>query len=187
MLRFYTLFIFCLFLVHCKNDKDKVVVENTIVRKQNSKDYIDFKYDKVIAFASVNPMDYYGDDFNKKIDVKKIKDTISKTLNLNQIEILNNILSGRNNFTIDSVTTVADCFYPRHNIIFLNENKIVNHIAICFECNDIKSSKQPLASMGNFEEFFNSIGLKVFYNPIEHKGYYDSLKLSNKNIQNNTF
>lgn len=185
MFRFYILLILCLLLVNCKNDKDKIIIENKTIGKQNLKDYIDFKYDKVIAFASVDPMDSYDGDFNEKLDIKKFKDTISKTLNLSQIENLNDILSGRKNLAIDSVTTVADCFYPRHNIIFLNKNKIINHIAVCFECNDIKSSKHPLASMENFEEFFNSTGLKVFYNPIEHTEYYDSLKLSNKKNQIN--
>lgn len=180
MFKFFTLIIFCLFLINCKNDRQKKVGENLPIKKQNLKDYIDFKYDKVIAFASVNPMDYYGDDFNEKIDVKKFKDTISKTLNSTQIKDLNDILSGRKNQKIDSAAVAADCFYPRHNIIFIKDKKVISHIVVCFECNQIKSNKIPLASMENLEEFFNTIGLKVFYNPIEHKKYYDSLKLINK-------
>ena len=181
MFRFYILLI--LFLISCKKDKDKFVVENKTNEKQNLKDYIDFKYDKVIAFASVDPMDYYDDDFNEKIDVKKFKDTISKTLNATQIKNLNDILSGRKNLKIDSVTTVADCFYPRHNVIFLKDEKIINDIVVCFECNKIKSTKLPLANMYNLEKFFNSIGLKVFYNPLEHAEYYNYLKFTKKKKQ----
>lgn len=75
--------------------------ENQIVQKSYFNDYIDFEYDKVIAFASVQPMDYYGDDFDKKIDLAKFTDTISKTLNSTQIQDLNTILSGRKNNDAD--------------------------------------------------------------------------------------
>ncbi|WBV59342.1 hypothetical protein PFY12_09760 [Chryseobacterium camelliae] len=154
-------------------------MDNHLIKKQNIKDYIDFKYDKVIAFASVNPMDYYDGDFNEKFDVKKFNDTISKTLNSTQLKELNDILSGRKNEHTDH-NSISDCFYPRHNILFLNKDKIIHHITVCFECNAMKSSKQPLASMKNLEDFFSSLSLKVFSDPFEHAKYYDSLKSSHR-------
>jgi hypothetical protein len=180
MNKLLTLLIFCLFLADCKNSKEMNLPENQIVQKSYFNDYIDFEYDKVIAFASVQPMDYYGDDFDKKIDLAKFTDTISKTLNSTQIQDLNTILSGRKNNDADQIA-VADCFYPRHNVLFLNKGKTVTHISVCFECNIIKSNKKPLTNMKNLEDFFNSLGLKVFNNPYEHLQYYKSLKINNEN------
>ena len=176
----FVILILCLFLINCKNDKKKGFEK--IEKHSNSelKDYIDFKYDKIVAFASVKPMDYYDYNPEEEINVNRFQDTISKTLNEKQIIHLNNILSGRENKNT-GITSVADCFYPRHNILFLHKDKIVNQIAVCFECSDVKSSNPTLASMENFESFFNSLGLKVFYSPMAHSNYYDSLKLVNKN------
>jgi hypothetical protein len=169
-------------LIGCKKDQSKSEVTSNVNKNKNHKDYIDFKYDKVIAFASVNPMDYFDVDFDKELDVKKFKDTISRKLDLNQIKKLNDILIGKQDDDLSDPVVSADCFYPRHNIIFLKEEKIVNYISVCFECNQIKSSKPTSAKMQNFADFFNSINLKMFYSPIEHKEYYDSLKLiNNKN------
>lgn len=180
MVRLFSFIALCLLIVGCKKDNENKTVKSKIIQDKKLKDYIDFKYDEIIAFASVNPMDYYDGDFDKELIVEKFKDTISTKLNLAQVKELNDILSGRKNQKIDSVTKVADCFYPRHNIIFLNKNKLVNHITVCFECNQIKSGKPSLASMKNFQDFFNSLGLKVFDNPIEHSTYYDSILLANQ-------
>lgn len=181
MFRLFILLIFCLTLIHCKNDQEIKIVQKQSAKKQNTKDYIDFQYDKAFAFATVNPMDYYDGNFDKEIDTKKFKDTISRRLNSAQIKDLNDILSGRKKQKTKSVYGVADCFYPRHNIIFIKDKKIINHVTVCFECNQIKSSKSTLASMENLEIFFNSLGLKVFYTPFEHTKYYDSLQLAGKN------
>ena len=167
-------------LIGCKKDQLKTEVNSNVTYNKNRRDYIDFKYDKVIAFATVNPMDYFDSNFDKELNVKKFKDTISRNLHLNQIKKLNDILSGKGTGNLLDSTTTADCFYPRHNIIFLKDEKIVNYISICFECNQIKSSKPSSAKMQDYVDFFNSINLKMFYNPLEHKKHYDSLKLVNK-------
>ncbi|MBB6371351.1 hypothetical protein [Chryseobacterium shigense] len=180
MIKLFSLIVLCLLIAGCKKDSENKVVKTKITQNKNLKDYIDFEYDEVIAFASVNPMDYYDGDFDRELNVKKFKDTVSRKLNPAQIRELNDILSGRKNQKIYSVAAIADCFYPRHNIIFLNKNKLVNHIVVCFECNRIKGSKPSLASMKNFRDFFNSLGLKVFDNPIEHSAYYDSIQLMHK-------
>ncbi len=146
MIKLLTVTIFYFIVVGCKNSKEINLKEKQLVQKSNLNDYIDFEYDKVIAFASVQPMDYFGDDFDKKIDLAKFTDTISKTLNSSQIQDLNTILSGRKNNDADQIA-VADCFYPRHNILFLNKGKTITHVSVCFECNIIKSNKKPLAKM----------------------------------------
>ncbi|WP_267403496.1 MULTISPECIES: hypothetical protein [unclassified Chryseobacterium] len=184
MVRTFYIIFFCLFIVSCKKDNVNELVKSNFAQNKNLKDYIDFKYDKVIAFVSVNPMDYYDGDFDKELNVKKFKDTISKTLKPFQIKYLNDILSGRENQNPFASVIFTDCFYPRHNLIFLKDKKIINYISVCFECNNIKSSKPPHANMKNYIAFFNSINLKMFNNPIEHSKYYDSIKLAHKNVNN---
>ncbi|QQQ27070.1 hypothetical protein [Chryseobacterium indoltheticum] len=179
MKRIFIILTVFLLLIGCKKDQSKTEVNSNVIKNKNRKDYIDFKYDKAIAFASVNPMDYFDGNFDKELDVKKFKDTINRNLDLNQIKDLNDILSGKKNGDLSDSAISADCFYPRHNIIFLKDEKIVNYISVCFECNQIKSSKPTFAKMQNFVDFFNSINLKMFPNPIEHKEYYDSLKFIN--------
>lgn len=177
-MRILTILILCLLLVGCKEYKATESLKKATVKKQNLKDYIDFEYDQVIAFATVDPMEYH-ETGAKDLDFNKFHDTISRKLSPAQIKKLNTILSGKENKNDDSPLH-ADCFYPRHNIAFLDKDKkVVNHILICFECNNIESSKPSLASMKNYEDFFNSLGLKVFYSPFEHADYYNSIKLSN--------
>ncbi|UFH30618.1 hypothetical protein LNP04_11595 [Chryseobacterium sp. C-71] len=179
MKRIFIITLVFLLLIGCKKDQLNNEVNSNVTKNKNSTDYIDFKYDKVVAFASVDPMDYFDGNFDKELDVKKFKDTISRKLDLNQIKKLNDILSGKENSNLSDSAISADCFYPRHNIIFLKDQKVVNYISVCFECSQIKSSKPILAKMQNFVDFFNSINLKMFYNPLDHKEYYDSLKFIN--------
>ncbi len=139
--------------------------------------YLDFKFTKVIAFATVNPFDdptqMYRSSTNK-MDLSKFGDTISRTLDNSQIDLLSKMLSGKLNR--DTLPDPADCHNPRHNIVFLNESEsVVQYISVCFECSTVRSSKTQKASFKNFENFFNSIGLKVFYYPEYHKQYYDSI------------
>ncbi len=173
----------CILFISCADNK-MVESQKTAVTDSNwititPKNYLDFNYSKVIAFATVNPYDYSNLYFSKNIDITKFHDTISKTLNNEQILYLNNILSGRYNkpYLKKNVEQVAaDCFYPRHNIIFLNnQNRVVNYISICFECRNAKQSKSYLADNDNMKIFFDSIGLTVFDRPDYHKQHYDSL------------
>lgn len=149
------------------------------------KNYLDFAYSKIIAFATVKSCDYSELYYEKSMDMSKFHDTISKSLNKKQIDYLNDILSGkyRKPYHKDSISivSVADCFYPRHNIIFLgNRDSIVNFISICFECGNAKESKPDLAHMDDMKTFFDSIGLKVFDRPDEYEMFYDSINKYNK-------
>jgi hypothetical protein len=148
--------------------------------------YLDFEYSKVIAFATVDPFDYSELYFSSTLDLSKFHDTISKLLNSEQVNYLNDLLSGRHRKPISNAETVqigADCFYPRHNIIFLDEkDSIIHFISVCFECGNSKQSKSDLADMDNMQSFFDSVGLAVFDSPDYHVEFYNSLnKLKKKN------
>jgi hypothetical protein len=171
-----------LLLIGCSENKP--VDQATEIQKDTNmvyiepKNFMDFEYSKVIAFATVYPCDYYELYFSKKMDLSKFHDTISKTLDSTQIHFLNQILSGyyREPYKKGgSFEMAADCFYPRHNIIFLNnQDTLVHFISVCFECSKVKQSKDDLASMDNFKLFFDSIGLPAIENPDLYKHYYDS-------------
>jgi hypothetical protein len=148
------------------------------------KNYLDFEYSKVIAYATVDPMDNTALYSSGRIDSSQVLDTISVTLDNSQIDYLNQLLSGRHRKPYPKGTSeklVADCFYPRHNIIFLDrQDSVINYITVCFECGRIRKSKPDLAVMDNMYTFFNSIGLTVFDRPDYHARFYDSLSKSRK-------
>ena len=144
--------------------------------------WINFKYDRIIAFATVDPF-YRISNKGNLIDLTDIKDTISITLTKNQIETLDSLINGNKNISNKEILP-ADCFNPRHNIIFLNNDTLVNYISVCYECGFYRSSKPNIkGNLKSFKAFFDNLGLKVFNRPDYHSKYYDSIiKLRNHNL-----
>lgn len=178
--RFYYLLVVLILFLGCSDSKsgnDKELANTSTKRDIGSKtNYLDFKFSKAVAFTSIHPHTYAESFSEKKRDLGKVSDTVSRTLNVNETEYLNILLSGKQNKDTSLVRAVADCFTPRHTIVFLDDkDSIVNYIFICFECNRVAGSNNPQASMDNYREFFNSVGLKVFDRPDYHERYYDSL------------
>ncbi len=175
----YVLIILSVLFLSCSSENTGTVSFEKKNIETKYKNYLDFEYSKAIAFATVHPFDFTNWYVSKNIDPKKLNDTISVKLNSLQIEYLNGILSGRLSkaprLGLED-KAVADCFYPRHNIVFLNKSdSVVNYISICFECGNMKQSKPFLAEIEDFRSFFDSLGLKVFDRPDYYHHYYDSL------------
>lgn len=171
-------------LIGCSDNKvtekrTEKLSDDTVWVTVTPKNYLDFEYSKAIAFATVDPFVHSDLYFSKTIDTSKFHDTVSILLDSVQTNYLNDLLSGRRRKPYPKGGTersVADCFYPRHNIIFLDKkDSVVNYISICFECGNSKQSKSNLADMDNMRSFFDSIGLKVFDRPDYYGQYYDSL------------
>lgn len=162
-----------------ENKADSINQEYITVEPVN---YLDFKPAKVVAFATVDAFDYPAAFHHNNVDLSKFGDTISVTLNTSQIDLLNEILSGehRKPYLPDkNGRTVADCFYPRHNVLFLDENdSVIHYLSVCFECGNRKTSKQDLADMDNLAMFFNDVELPVFERPDYYAVHYDSVKAS---------
>lgn len=161
-------------LTNCSGDKS---TDNKTDVPENAADtinYVDFNYSKVIAFATVDPFDpnyLYG---QKKMNLSDFGDTISRTLDQSQTSKLINILNGKTKR--EGVIEGADCHNPRHNIAFLNSvDSVLNYVSVCFECRTIISTKPQKGSFVSYEEFFNSIGLKVFDRADYYRVYYDSI------------
>lgn len=163
-------------LTNCSDDQtadNRNYIQKTSVDTIN---YFDFQFAKVYAFATIDPFDPNNVFYTGKMEMSKFRDTINRSLDIKQIKYLGETLSGKLNKDTTSEKLLADCFYPRHNIIFLNEkDSLLNYISVCFECNRVKASKYSKASMDNYADFFNSVGLKVFNRPDYYKTYYDSL------------
>jgi len=153
-----------------ENAKDSVEV-NAV---RDTFNYMDFSYNKVIAFATIDPFVFMKMDSGKIVFQRGKTDTISVTLDSIQIQKLNTVLSGKTT-TADTENLPADCFYPRHNIIFTDENNnIIHYMSVCFECGNLRSSKISKAKWNDLVDFFNEVGLKVFDRPDEYGTYYNS-------------
>lgn len=176
------LIIIALFLLtNCSSDKQVDSKADIQIIAVDTINYFDFQFVKVYAFATVDPFDPNNVFYTGKMETSKFHDTINRVLDIKQIKYLGEVLSGKLNKDTTTENFLADCFYPRHNIIFLNEkDSLVNYISVCFECNRVKASKYGKASMDNYADFFNSIGLKVFDRPDHYKTYYDSLNKSKR-------
>ena len=161
----YSSFILFTFLFWGCTDLDKSSNSSTNKKSQT-----------VIAFAKLGSFDYSDFENQKQIVPKKFQDTISHILTNTEISYLQKLLDGQLTNDSSTIHSEADCFYPRHNILYIDENgKLTDYILICFECSKIKSTKTNKASLSNFETFFNSIGLKTFNTPDNHYKFYDSL------------
>ena len=117
----------------------------------------------------------YADSIEKKGDISKyvVKDKTWYLTNEN-IAGLDSIFCGRIKNNDDDSSRVADCFNPRHGIIFYNKQRQqVAHITICFECHQIKT----FPKIGNMNEqalskWCEKLGMPVFDREEEYYEYY---------------
>jgi len=158
----------CLIICSCSNQAKENSKQQTKKARplKVQENYIDFDYSKIIAFATVHEQDYYYLFKENKLNKINQFDTISITLNSSQISLVNETLSGRSPFKMPKnyiQNNPADCFFPRHNIVFLNRNdSVVNFLSVCFECGNTKQSKFGEANFYELRMLFNAIGLPVF-------------------------
>lgn len=162
-------------------DSVKIISNNEVIIIDTiySHNWLDFDYAYAEAFATVDPMDYSEAFFDKEIDFTKFKNKVSIKLNSEQIKEFEKHTAADTTYvyeTDENENWVADCFYPRHNIVFYKANKkVLYYITVCFECNRIKTNKSGAITMKELKDYFNYIGLPVFDSPMEHEKYYDSL------------
>jgi hypothetical protein len=184
LMKIHSILIICIcILLSCKNESNVNSESNNIILSDtNDLNWLDFKFDSVIAFATVDPFLMIPQSHNK-IDLSNIKDTISITLSKNQISILDSVVNGKCK-VIGKEILPADCFNPRHNIVFFDGDSIVNFISVCYECGYYRASKNNIkGGLESFKYFFNGLGLKVFDRPDFHSKYYDSVLAHRKYIR----
>jgi len=91
-----------------------------------------------------------------------IIDSLTIDLDKNQIEILQELITTKNNFRGDDFSL---CFVPHHGIVFYNTgNKVVGHISICFECNRYYLSPKTdvMIPMETLKKFIVSAGMPLY-------------------------
>lgn len=80
----------------------------------------------------------------------------------------------------------ADCFDPRHAIVYYDIEEPVAAIVVCFECGKLYTypkfeQKISLHNyLKNFDPFFVKLGMPVFSNPVEYDAYMDSVQAIGK-------
>jgi hypothetical protein len=184
LMKLHSILIICICIIlSCKNETNiNSESSNIILSDTNHTNWIDFKFDSIIVFATVDPFLIIPQS-NNKIDLSNIKDTISITLSNNQISILDSVVNGRCK-VVEKEILPADCFNPRHNIIFFKNDSIINFISVCYECGNYNSSKKGITGgLESFRYFFEKLGLKVFDRPDFHSKFYDSLLAHKKYIR----
>ncbi|MGL2987182.1 hypothetical protein ACSVH5_06265 [Flavobacterium sp. RSSA_27] len=114
------------------------------------------KYD-IIRLISYNK---HRNVYTPKNELKIEKDTI----NIPNIEVIDNILLDKYFskkiagilLSTDKECSVADCYTPRHLILFYKHNKIVDFYEFCAECGGSRQSKNI-----NFPHFCSDKGDKI--------------------------
>lgn len=100
--------------------------------------WISFEYDEVKAYYYDNSIYEYP---SPVVIDGKLNPTIlnpeGEILNSKQVNYVGEVLNG--NYSDENEISVADCYVPRHGIVFYKNDQIVAHTSICFQCNQIKS------------------------------------------------
>lgn len=162
-----------------KETETKEVVEEEYVQEDDEwSDYIKVKYikkdkypfneiDAVSVFSYENLLNNFSEDpstiedGNFLIREQDIKDSIN--LSMPQIDSLEGVLFGYTGGNYD----LADCYLPRHTIVFYNKGKAITFLEICMECNGSRTHDKmsvgiSAEKMKMLKEFFKSIGITYF-------------------------
>lgn len=126
-----------------------------------------------------NP-DYRNPNYikNNKIEIKE------KYLRNKIVLTKNQILKLKNGFKEGYYDFAAACYDPRHAIIFYDKNDvIIGNIEICFECNNVSSSKNLYSigrSASNQLNLFKKFGITYFEDTKEeYDTFLNNLEKSN--------
>ncbi|MBC7875508.1 MAG: hypothetical protein H7Y01_16015 [Ferruginibacter sp.] len=69
-------------------------------------------------------------------------------------KILPQVISLANRVKTNGTEDVSKCFIPRHSINYYKEGKITRYLLVCFECDGVRFSDDPLNS------FVKSVGTR---------------------------
>lgn len=121
-------------------------------------------FDKIVAFNYNLPDDTsYSNWVDQVVVDGQLHNKLiqpGKALSSEQQIFLINILNDRSSYGIYAMA----CYEPRLTFVFYNKEKIVGHVDICFECNQLRSSM--------YIPKYNGVGFS-------DKGFINLLKLCN--------
>jgi hypothetical protein len=180
MKQFLTVLLATIFM-SCQNTKDtKIKAENTEGASSRSYDCMYFKSDKIRSttypFNKADRIEivsypYKRNDFrNDKliVDNKFIIKGIEERIRLNsaQMDTLFSILFDYKTKVQNSPIPVADCYNPRHSILFYKDKNPFAFLEVCLECGGTRKSENTdfgvfcMGKMCLLQQFFLKIGIK---------------------------
>jgi hypothetical protein len=145
----FLFFLFSLILFSCKKSDDKKIELLS-------------KYDKVRLISYNKHRNVYGTKYELKIE--------NDTINIPNVKFIDNVVLD-NNFSKKIINVLllkerecikADCYNPRHIILFYKQNKLIDFYEFCAECGGSMQSKNI-----NFPELCSEKGDKLIRNEIE--------------------
>lgn len=130
--------IFALFctLLSCKKQDEKVEeTQNTEFLKE---------FDKIRLVSYNTKRDVYSSDYELKIE--------NDTIKIPNVNFIDNVVLKKNEsnkifdilLTFPEKCTLADCYNPRHILLFYKKNKIVEYFEFCAECGGSQSSSKKI-------------------------------------------
>jgi hypothetical protein len=149
--------------------------EATVDSKTNAQkaSWVNFDYQQVRVYFTRTPFLGYKSAIvaeGKLID--SVWDKEGVKLSPEQVQRLDKILQQP-----DRDVAVADCFNPRHGIVFWDKNnKPVAHISVCFECNLLKATPELYKyDLTDIKQLFLELGMPVFEDPTKYEAYFEKL------------
>ena len=144
------------------------------------------KYKTVKAYMLSNDLAYSWirvQDSGKRDFFEKVRNEKNVVLSNTQVKKIETLFTTT---VSDSLIIGADCFNPRHIIVYYNQkDELTAAILICHECSKMQFFPEAKEDLNiyteNFRHLFQELGLPVFDNPLQHQVYIDSLKFLKKN------
>lgn len=167
-------------LISCNSstsDEQQTQEKETHTQKEleETKQWIDFEYDSVVAYLyNVDSASYkysenivFGDSLSNTIISE-----YSTTLSSSEIAKVSQVMS-----TTPEKEYFADCFDPHHGIVFYKQGKIMGHISICFLCDNMHAKPETFVtepSPKKFKQLFLDHGIPVFESIDEYHDFNGS-------------
>jgi hypothetical protein len=144
-------------------------------KKDNKSSEFLKKYDKIRLISYNTHRDVYSSNYEPKIE--------NDTVKIPNIKFIDNVILDK--YFAEKITEVlfseenecvlADCYNPRHIILFYKQNKLVDFYEFCAECGGSRQSKNI-----NFPELCTDKGDKI----IE---IFKEMKLKNNGEENENY
>lgn len=186
MKRIFTLNIIALVIIHssCSVQPEKSSVakqhesESAIIAEEEFTETV-----KRGVWVYLSPKTFPGENIVVNNDlVQPLYPGLEKKLSAKETELLDSVMKGKlNAISNNNPNKVAACFWPKHAVVFYDENgNPYNWINICFECHNTRSFPEGLsnANVESWSYFFKRLNWPVGgenYNSFFDKAKSDSL------------
>jgi hypothetical protein len=116
-------------------------------------------HDRAVAYA----FNQGEDELDPILEDGKLNGTttakLTRSLDKDQVARLAALVTGKR-----AKHEKADCYYPRHAVVFYLDKKPVGFLEVCFECSEYRSDLKGLAEvwdLNGLARFFKELGFPV--------------------------